>query len=260
MGLFHKKIKEKEGKENQDIQLDIQKAFEENLKYISNIEKDVDAIKRQFVKTNTRFYLTIGKIHCPTGNIIVSDPLAYLPSNKYSPVLDIQIPIGEYPVDVSICRSNEIGLRMCTVRLKIKETNAIVYKLANPTNESAAFEGKDGVLSGFPVDAGMISICDQQVAKEYKNFLDNWYKDNPKGNHYDDYFAKFFKDSEENFPQYQREGGDFIEWENPETKNKLVMVASGFGDGFYQSYWGYDSKNEVCELIVPLVNPDLFEL
>lgn len=260
MGLFHKKIKEKEGKESQDIQLDIQKAFEENLKYISNIEKDVDAIKRQFVKTNTRFYLTIGKIHCPTGNIIVSDPLAYLPSNKYSPVLDIQIPIGEYPVDVSICRSNEIGLRMCTVRLKIKETNAIVYKLANPTNESAAFEGKDGVLSGFPVDAGMISICDQQVAKEYKNFLDNWYKDNPKGNHYDDYFAKFFKDSEENFPQYQREGGDFIEWENPETKNKLVMVASGFGDGFYQSYWGYDSKNEVCELIVPLVNPDLFEL
>ena len=68
------------------------------------------------------------------------------------------------------------------------------------------------------------------------------------------------KESYEKFPQYQRKGGDFIEWENPNTKNKLVMVASGLGDGFYQSYWGYDSNNDICELIVPLVNPDLFGL
>lgn len=38
------------------------------------------------------------------------------------------------------------------------------------------------------------------------------------------------------------------------------MVASGFGDGFYQSYWGYDLNNEICELIIPLVNPDSFGL
>ena len=36
------------------------------------------------------------------------------------------------------------------------------------------------------------------------------------------------------------------------------MIASGFGDGFYQFYWGYDNDNERCELIIPLVNPDLF--
>lgn len=106
----------------------------------------------------------------------------------------------------------------------------------------------------------MISICDEQVAKEYKDFIYEWYKDNPDGNHYDDYFAKLFKESDEKLPQYQREGGDFIEWENPNTKNKLVMVASGLGDGFYQSYWGYDSNNDICELIVPLINPDLFGL
>jgi hypothetical protein len=39
----------------------------------------------------------------------------------------------------------------------------------------------------------------------------------------------------------------------------MVMVASGFGDSFYQSYWGYETDNEICELIVPLVNPDIFE-
>lgn len=258
MGIFDK-IKKKSS-EKEDGKTDIQKAFEANLKYISNIEKNVEDIKKQFVKTNTRFYLTVGKINCPTGKIVVSDPLAYLSSAQFSPTLERQIPIGEYNVEVSICRSNEIGIRMCTARLKIKESEAITYKLANPTDESAAFKGKDGKLSGFPVDAGMIAICDEQVGKEYKSFLDNWHKNNPNKNHYDDYFASFFKESENRLPQFQREGGDFIEWENPESKNKLVMIASGFGDGFYQSYWGYDANNEICELIVPLVNPDLFGL
>ena len=260
MGIFNKKKKNVDVVKEKKTQIDIKKAFEANLKYISSTEKNVDVIKRQFVKSDTRFYLTIGKVDCPTGKIVVADPLAYLPSNKYSPVLNIKVPVGEYPVEISICRSNEVGVRMCTARLKIKKTAAILYKLANPTEESAAFIGKDGVLSGFPVDAGMISICDEQVAKEYKNFIKEWYKDNPNGNHYDDYFAKLFKESDEKFPQYQREGGDFIEWKNPNTKNKLVMVASGFGDGFYQSYWGYDLNNDICELIVPLVNPDLFGL
>ena len=236
MGLFDKKKKNVDVVKEKNSQIDIKKAFEANLKYISSTEKDVDVIKRQFVKSDTRFYLTIGKIDCPTGKIVVADSLAYLPSNKYSPVLNVKVPVGEYPVEISICRSKGVGVRMCTARLKIKKTEAIIYKLANPTEESAAFIGKDGALSGFPVDAGMISICDEQVAKEYKNFINEWYKDNPNGNHYDDYFDKFFKESYEKFPQYQREGGDFIEWKNPNTKIKLVMVASGFGDGFYQGY------------------------
>lgn len=260
LGLFHRKKQTAVANKAPSAPIDIRKAFEANLKYISSTEKDVDGIKRQFVKSDTRFYLTIGKVDCPTGKIVVSDPLAYLPSNQYSPVLAIPVPAGEYPVELSVCRGNGIGLRMCTARLKLKETEAESYKLAEPTEESAAFRAKDGTVSGFPVDAGMISLCDEQVAKEYREFVDAWHKEHPGGNHYDDYFAAQFKESYERLPQYQRDGGDFIEWENPKTKNKLVMIASGFGDGFYQSYWGYDAANTVCELIVPLVNPDLFGL
>lgn len=260
LGLFGQKKKKTDTLKDQSAPVDVRKAFEANLKYISDTEKDVDVIKRQFVKSDTRFYLTIGKVDCPTGKIVVADPLAYLPANKYSPVLAIPIPAGEYPVELSICRGNGIGLRMCTARLKLKETEAVSYNLAEPTEESAAFRAKDGIVSGFPVDAGMISICDEQAAKEYQDFISTWYKAHPDGNHYDDYFAAQFKESYERLPQYQRDGGDFIEWENPKTKNKLVMIASGFGDGFYQSYWGYDAANAVCELIVPLINPDLFGL
>lgn len=256
MKFFSKKKKNME--QVQSTRVDINEAFAANLKYISSTEKDTDTIKRQFVKTNTRFYIPVGQVTFSTGKIIVADPLAYLPSNKYSPILETEIPVGTYPVEVSLCRSNEIGIRMCTIRLKIRKTDAISYTLASPTEETAAFIAKDGVLTGFPVDAGMVSICDANTATEYQDFIEKWYKDNPNGNHYDDYFAKFFKASAEKLPQYQRTDGDFIEWENPKTKSKLVMVASGFGDGFYQSYFGYDASNEICELIVPLINPDLF--
>jgi hypothetical protein len=248
MGLFKKKSKKP----------DMQELFAQNLKYISQTEINVADIAGQFVKSENRFYLTVGEVDCPTGSIIVSDPLAYLPAQEFCPQLAISISAGTYPVEVSILRDPDVGIRMCTARLKVKNTAATRYECAEPTLESAAAKGADGVLMGFPVDAGMMSFCDAQVAREYQAFLDAWYKENEDKNHYDDYFEKFFIESAEKLPAYQRDGGDFIEWANPNSNNRMVMIASGFGDGFYQSFWGYDENNEICELIVPMVNPDLF--
>lgn len=136
----------------------VQKLFEKNLKYISESEVDVETIERQFVRTESRYYLQVGKIDCPTGKIVVSDPLCYLAAGKLCPQLVLNVAPGTYPVEVSICR--------------------------HPLTDVRA---------------------------------------------------------------------------NPNTGNRLVMIASGFGDGFYQSFWGYDDAGEVCELIVPMVNPDLVD-
>ena len=231
------------------MEMNIQEIFKQNLEYISQIEIEPEIIDKQFVKTNTRFYLKVGDIDCPTGKIAVADPLCHLAGRDYF-ILTEAIPKGKYPVEVAICRNEYVGIRMCTARLKIKNTKAIKYICA---------KAEESIYSGFSVDAGMMCFCDAQVAKEYIEFIDDWYTKNPNKNHYDDYFEQFFKDSELKLPQYQREGGDFIEWTNPTSKNKMVMIASGFGDGFYQSYWGYDEKNEICELIVPMVNPELYD-
>lgn len=238
-----------------DNQINFRELLEKNIKFVTQEDIDPKDIENQFVKTNTRYHLIVGKIDCPTGKIIVSDPLCYLLNKDFSIPLEQVIPKGKYPVEISICRNEYISIRMCTARLKIKDTKAIKYVLAKVEQRDADKK----VLDGFFVDAGMMSFCDQQVAEEYRDFIDEWYSKNKDKNHYDDYFAKFFKESEEKLPQYQRQDGDFIEWTNPLSNNKMVMIASGFGDGFYQCYWGYDSENEICELIVPMVNPDLFE-
>ncbi|MFL0252755.1 DUF4241 domain-containing protein [Clostridium neuense] len=262
MGLFRKKLNKHFIKENKKVtekKPDIRVLFAKNLKYISQTKISIKDIERQFVKNQTRFYLTIGQIDCPTGEIVVSDPLCYLAAGQMCPHLVIHVPIGVYPVEVSIFRSPYVGIRMCTSRLKIKDTKAVSYVCAESTAESAAGKCSDGYLTGFPVEAGMMSFCDAQVANEYRSFLEDWEKDNPEKNHYDDYFSYYFAESEKSLPAYQREGGDFIEWKNPKSNNRMVMIASGFGDGFYQCYWGYDNNEEVCELIVPMVNPDIFQ-
>lgn len=238
---------------------DVQARFEKNLKYISQTEVDAALIAGQFVKSENRFFLTVGMADFPTGKVVVADPLCYLASGKFCPQLAIEIPAGTYPVEVAICRYPSVGVRMSTVRMKIRDTKAVCYQCAQSTEETAAAKCVDGFLSGFPVDAGMMSICDAQTAEEYRTFLDHWNQENPGKNHYNDYFAAYFAESERALPAYQREGGDFIEWTNPESGHKMVMVASGFGDGFYQSFWGYDNQDEICELIVPMINPELFE-
>lgn len=234
--------------------------FEQNLKYISTEEPDADKIARQFVKTQTRFFLTVGTVDVPSGKVIAADPISYLSGDHViAPVLKRGIPKGSYPAEVSICRHPLIGIRMCTARLKIKDTNAVRYELAESEEESAAFKAKDGIMHGFPVDAGMMCFVDVNAAKNYREFIEKWHKDNPGKNHYDDYLAAFFAESYKKFPQYQRSDGDFIEWTHPDSGERMVQIASGFGDGFYRSFWGFDESGEVCELIVPLIDADLID-
>lgn len=244
----------------ESMQSDIQAIFKQNLKYISQSEVDSEKIARQFVKTETRFFLTVGTVDVPSGKVIAADPLCYMfGEHVIAPVLAREIPKGSYPAEVAICRNEYVGIRMCTARLKIKDTEAVRYELAESEEETAAAKCKDGVMHGFPVDAGMMCFIDAGAAKNYADFLGKWHKDNPGKNHYDDYFAAFFAESDKKLPAYQREGGDFIEWTNPDSGERMVQISSGFGDGFYQSYWGFDESGEVCELIVPMVDPDLFD-
>ena len=234
--------------------------FKLNLKYISQDTADVDKIARQFVKTNSRFYLTVGTADVPSGKVVVADPLCYMAGEHIiAPVLEKEIPKGSYPVVVSIYRDDLIGIRMCTARLKIKETAAVRYERAESVPETAAARFKDGVMHGYPVDAGMMCFIDAGAAENYRKFIDKWHAENPGKNHYDDYFAAFFAESDKKLPAYQREGGDFIEWTNPDSGERMVMISSGMGDGFYQTFWGYDESGDICELIAPLMDPDIFE-
>ncbi len=239
--------------------MDIQEIFRENLKFISQTELDVDFMRRIFSKTDTREHLVIGTVDLPTGRICVGDALAYMGTMKFSPELNRKVKSGSYPVEIAVITTAFDTVRITASRIKLSDEQPIRYELAEPTHETAVFHASDGDMTGFPVDAGMMGFMDASVMKEYAEFLRKWHHDNSGKNHYDDYFATFFNESYERLPEYQRGGGDFIGWSVPETGHRIVMNSTGFGDGFYQIYWGIDKNGEICEVTVPLINADLLD-
>lgn len=215
------------------------------------MEMDPAAIKNQFVEGERRHVVKVGNLPVPSGKLIVGDPLAFLskPENG-SKVLEVEVTPGEYPVEISFCRTGFWGPMICTLRAKFKKTDAVKYEFAKMAGSN---------LAGAPVDAGLLTIVDAKVIKEYHAFLQKWFEENSDGNVYDDYFMAYFQEAAREDEKWQRNDGSYINWTIPDTEHTMPFVSTGFGDGLYSAFWGYDEAGEICELIVPFADSDDLE-
>ena len=202
-------------------------AFEKNLSFLRKDEYSKEFIENLFTESNRISLHTVGEVDFPTGQVIIADPLCYLHSEENRKILDRTIPIGKYEVELAILNSKTISKRVVGARLKIRNDKIIHYEQTQ--NISSSF-------NGFGVDAGLASFCDASVAEEYTKFYSN-----------NDYFIKLLQ------------GKQFIHWELPGTNHKIAMFETGFGDGYYMSLYGLNEKDEVCELVIPFINPELID-
>lgn len=258
MAQFIRDIVRERECEERERRARVSRLFSGNSEYVSKTQLDVEAIARQFVTSETRLCVNVGTVDLPSGKVVVSDPLCYLAMGICCPVLKESVPAGSYPAEVAVAKSRDVGIRMCTARLKIKPEPAVYYSVAESVEgNSVMLTG--WIMSGFPVETGVMSFCDAEGAKEFKRFADRWQSENPEKNIYDDHFAGFFAESAAKYPDHQNEKGDFTEWRNPVGGKRMVMISSGLGDGFYQCYWGYDELGDICELVVPMIDSRLLE-
>ena len=202
-------------------------AFEKNLNFLRKDEYSKEFIENLFTESDRISLDTIGEVDFPTGQVIIADPLCYLHSEENRKILNRTIPIGKYEVELAILNSKTISKRVAGARLKIKNDKIIRYEQT---------QNKSSKLNGFSVDAGLASFCDVTVAEEYTKFYSN-----------NDYFIKLLQ------------GKQFIHWELPGTNHKIAMFETGFGDGYYMSLYGLNEKDEVCELVIPFINPELVD-
>lgn len=181
-------------------------------------------------------------------------------TGKYQTPLERAIPAGSYPVKLSICHSKIAGLRIAAARLKISNKKIMNYELALADKFKLNISERPDAdaFSLFGMDAGLACFADADIATVYNAFTTGWYKENKSKNIYDDYFAALFQKSYEQYPALQRDGGDFLLWQIPQTGHRLIMFASGMGDGIYSGYWGLDKDGTPAELVIPFMNPDYF--
>lgn len=203
------------------------------------------------------FKLPMGEVHFPTGEILVRDPLVYL--HKEEQPYFQKVPTGKFPLETLVIEIEEDHYRYMVSRVKFSENKVVRYENAMKGDENLDDEFVQGEsFFGFNVDAGLATIVDVKTRDAYSDFEKSWFQaqENPKeSNIYDDFFAKEFKKSYQENPQFQREGGDWINFAIPNTDLSVPMIQSGWGDGQYPVYFGYDENNAVCEVVIEFIPP-----
>lgn len=196
------------------------------------------------------FILDMGEIEFPTGDILVRDPLVWL--NRDEKAYLTSVPRGKYRIETLVVKLEEDHYRYALSRVRFTENVPNIYYEALKDDENLDDVDGDSIF-GFNVDAGLATIVDVETRNAYCDFKDKWYAENPNKNIYDDFFAEVFAKNAEENPVYQREGGDWINFKIPNSELSIPMIQSGFGDGRYPVYFGYDENGELCDLIVEYI-------
>ena len=194
--------------------------------------------------------LEIGEVNLPTGEILVCDPLVEL--GEAETYLQ-KTPVGKFPVKIAVVLSEDYGDRYVCVKVEFNKNKPVVYELAVTGNEEGMDEAKEDEYYGFGVDAGMGCVADKKAQEEYSKY---WKKLEEEGadNPYDDIFEELLAESFKKFPKYQRDGGDWANFIIPDSDLNIPVFASGWGDGYYPCYFGYDEKGELCSFYIHFID------
>ena len=246
------------GKEiREQVKHPVQIAFEKNLKFLNQETYPTDFFQMLFTESSKIRIIQAGEADFPTGEIVLADPLAYLGS-KYETVLDKRIPVGSYPVKLSVCLSRIAGIRFAAAKLLISSKQPVRYEIAMPKGKKREDLGKPGVFTFFGVDTGLACFADGKVSDLNRQFFEKWKKENPGKNKYNDYFAALFQESYEANPDFQNQAGSFLEWKLPESGHRTVLFSSGKWEGMNSGYWGLDEEGEAACLVMLFMNPEYF--
>lgn len=168
-----------------------------------------------------------------SGQVVACDPLI-----SHNQPFERTIQPGTYPV---VAWWHEEEERIAATELKLSDALPIRWEMATRSGQNLN-ELQEGTIYGYPVDTGLGCFADVEAIDKL-----------------DELDAKLQRDLGEDFISlYDNLIGDVLaehedNWGNvivcEDTQLNVVMFSSGYGDGFYASYWGFDEENKIVSLI-----------
>jgi Protein of unknown function (DUF4241) len=177
----------------------------------------------------------LGTLKLPTGKIVTADVLV----NPDRPPLLQSVAPGEYPV--TLYRLTGGDPRIAMAELRIAEGNPVSWELAVlPGQDVSTLKGKE--FFGFPVDAGVGAFYDHSAlqAMDLRESLEKG-KNARYSNYYDDVLSLEMTGDRES-----------AELHIPlaDGKVNVAVFSSGWGDGYYPSFWGLDKSGKPVMLVI----------
>lgn len=195
--------------------------------------------------------LNLGTLNCSSGQIIACDPFVEL--EDCQPFFET-IPTGSYEVLISVALTKDYGDRYACAKLCISDKKPVSYKMAVVEGDDLTKLNDDETFFGFGVDAGMGCFADYNAQQAFKRYWQERLAEDDSIDPYNDLFCDELEQSYHNQPQYQREGGDWCNFTVPDTNENIIIFASGWGDGYYPCYFGYDENGKVCAMYILFID------
>jgi hypothetical protein len=172
----------------------------------------------------------IGLLEITTGQVAASDPLV----QPDPPAFTQPVPNGRHPVRVLIARfgSDE---RIAFAQLRFSEAAPVRWEMAHVGNQANEPLG-EGQFFGYGVDAGTGCFMDPRAGALLAARMEVE----------DEYFETIIDAMEATYA-HTRSWLDFRP--NPQEPENVICFSSGWGDGAYPSFFGFDAQGRPVMLV-----------
>ena len=184
---------------------------------------------------------TLGELVVTSGRIVVCDPLA-MPDTL--PLADI-VPPGHYPVVLSVAESTSGDQRVAYALLRLSERPAVRWEMAIPQGRSLD-SLKPGHIFGYPVDAGTGCFMDADASRALVAPMARTVEDKDTKVATKDAGDELLALLSKTYV-YTWSCANLVS--DDATGANVIAFSSGWGDGFYPSYWGFDATDQRVALV-----------
>ena len=194
---------------------------------------------------------TFGSFHISTESVFVKDPFC-VSEEQTLPFLQ-SVPNGEYQVAICAVVTEFDCARYASAAVRFTDSDAVRYEEAL-TGAEDIHDFVPGQHFGFSVSTGFAGIFDEKTAKAAGEFFEKWKAEHPGMDLKSDYFNPLLKENASAHPHLQRERGDWLLWDIPDGGGCVPIFQSGFGNGVYPVYFGYDASDAVCCMVILFID------
>ncbi len=184
-----------------------------------------------------------GQLFLPTGTVVCVDPLC----SVFALPQSWSVEKGQYPVYLYIDLETEAAGRVAYAELLVRDEIPVFWEVSLISEEFLTDSLERKINGMYPVDAGLSCFCDYEIFKKYEEEVDEFYKLHKDGNYYNDVLEEYFKENA-NIPTSSR-GEDWINYKLAKANGNIIMFGTGWGDGLYPRYVGYDLAGNVVKMI-----------
>jgi hypothetical protein len=181
-----------------------------------------------------------GLLKLPSGRICAADPFVMLTDTK---PFTQAVPAGTFSVRLAVADFPSGGLRVAFARVLFSDAPVARWSMAVVDGQDVSTL-KDGHIFGYGVDAGTGSFFDPAAGKAAAALLDA----------NENAWEAWQTDGEANGPKLV--GPYFFLLDQPLGEANAIMFDSGWGDGFYASWFGYDAQGNVAALVTDFATVD----